>query len=150
MLMIATLACAVANPALSVNTGLGAYPGKKEYGRGDVMAEQMVSFKRIHEIKSKIIDEFHPERIVLFGSYARGEETPNSDVDLLVIMPSFPGKNVLKAIEILKRIKPAFPIDLLVRTSDQVQRRVAMNDYFLKGIMEKGAVLYEADHARMA
>jgi predicted nucleotidyltransferase len=114
------------------------------------MAEQMVAFKQIKEIAVKIIDEFHPERIVLFGSYARGEATTDSDVDLLVIMPSFAGKNVLKAIEIIKKVQPTFPIDLLVRTSDQVQRRVAMNDYFLKDITKKGAVLYKADHARMA
>jgi predicted nucleotidyltransferase len=114
------------------------------------MKEQMISFKQIHEIAVKIIDEFHPERIVLFGSYARGEETTYSDIDLLVIMPSFPGKNVLKAIEIIKRIRPAIPMDLLVRTSDQVRRRLAMNDYFIKEIIEKGAVLYEVDHARMA
>jgi predicted nucleotidyltransferase len=110
----------------------------------------MVSFKQIHEIAVKITDEFHPERIVLFGSYARGEATTDSDVDLLVIMPTFSGKNVLKAIEIIKKIQPAFPMDLLVRTSEQVQRRLDMNDYFLKEIIEKGAVLYEADHARMA
>lgn len=114
------------------------------------MAEQMVAFKQIQEVAVKIIDEFHPERIVLFGSYFRGEATADSDVDLLVIMPSFAGKNVLKAIEIIEKIQPAFPMDLLVRTSDQVQQRVAMNDCFLKDINEKGAVLYEADHARMA
>ncbi|MEI7638679.1 MAG: nucleotidyltransferase domain-containing protein [Syntrophus sp. (in: bacteria)] len=107
----------------------------------------MASFKQIHEITAKIIDEFHPERIVLFGSYARGEATTESDVDLLVIMPEFQGKNVLKAIEIIKSVQPAFPMDLLVRTSDQVQRRLAMNDYFLKEIIEKGSVLYEADSA---
>jgi len=108
---------------------------------------KMASFKQIHEITAKIIDEFHPERIVLFGSYARGEATTESDVDLLVIMPEFQGKNVLKAIEIIKSVQPAFPMDLLVRTSDQVQRRLAMNDYFLKEIIEKGSVLYEADSA---
>jgi len=109
----------------------------------------MISFKQIQDITTKIIDEFHPERIVLFGSYAHGEATTDSDVDLLVIMPSFAGKNVLKAIEIIKKVQPTFPMDLLVRTSDEVQRRVAMNDYFLKDITEKGAVLYEADHAGM-
>jgi len=90
---------------------------KSPLSKKEFMAEQMVAFKQIHEVATKIIDEFHPERIVLFGSHSRGEATTDSDVDLLV------------------------------RTSDQGQRRVAMNDYFLKDITEKGAVLYEANHA---
>ena len=42
----------------------------------------------IKEIKNRIVSEVHPEKIILFGSYAYGTPTKDSDVDLLVIMPS--------------------------------------------------------------
>ncbi|MDI9570595.1 MAG: nucleotidyltransferase domain-containing protein [Pseudomonadota bacterium] len=107
------------------------------------------SFKQILEMSDKIVAGFHPVRIVLFGSYASGEASENSDVDLLVIMPSVSGRNVSKAIEIIKHIRPEFPVDILVRSAEEVQRRLAMNDFFFQEINAKGAVLYEADNKRV-
>ena len=90
--------------------------------------------------------EFAPERIVLFGSHARGKPGPDSDVDLLVIM-SCAGKPVRQAIAIRHRLPASFPLDLIVRTPDQIKQRLAWDDFFLKEIMGKGEVLYEAARA---
>ncbi len=106
----------------------------------------MVSTGQITELSERIIEEFHPQRIVLFGSYARGTPNPDSDVDLLVIMP-FEGKPVDKSVEMRLKVRPSFPVDLLVRTPDKIRERLAMGDTFIQDILEQGKVLYEADHS---
>jgi len=108
----------------------------------------MVDAARIAQLSEQIATEFHPDRIVLFGSHARGTAGTDSDVDLLIILP-FEGKAVAKAVEIRLKIRPGFPIDLIVRTPEKVRERLAMGDGFLREILQTGTVLYEADHARM-
>jgi predicted nucleotidyltransferase len=105
----------------------------------------VVSKKSIEDFSSQIVRDFHPERIILFGSYTYGIPTENSDIDLLIILP-FEGKPIQKASEILRKIKPRIPVELLVRTPAQVKKRLALNDYFLREIIEKGTVLYESPH----
>ncbi len=107
------------------------------------MKEQdMVGMDKIRKFSDQIVRMYHPRRIVLFGSYAYGKPTPDSDVDLLVILP-FKGKSQYKSLEILQKTNPAFPVDLLIRTPGQIRRRLAWNDFFLREVMEKGKVLYE-------
>jgi predicted nucleotidyltransferase len=105
----------------------------------------MTSTDQITELSERIVDEFHPRRIVLFGSYAWGNPNPDSDVDLLVIMP-FEGKPVGKSVEMRLKVRPRFPVDLLVRTPEKIRERLAMGDTFIRDILEQGKVLYEADH----
>jgi predicted nucleotidyltransferase len=108
----------------------------------------MVDAARIAELTAHIAAEFHPARIVLFGSHARGKAGKDSDVDLLIILP-FEGKAAAKAAEIRLKVRPGFPVDLVVRTPQKVRERLAMGDGFLRDILETGTVLYEADHARV-
>ena len=105
----------------------------------------MVDMESIYELTARIVQEFHPERVILFGSYAYGIPTHESDVDLLVILPC-EGKGTRKAVEILNTVDPKIPVDLLVRTPEQVQQRLAWKDFFLQEIIEKGKILYEASH----
>lgn len=106
----------------------------------------MVEMEKIRRLSERIAREFQPDQIILFGSYAYGRPTIDSDVDLLVVM-SFKGKPARKALEIINRVDPRFPVDLLVRTPEQVRRRIADNDFFMREIFERGYTLYEADHA---
>ena len=106
----------------------------------------MIEMNRIESLSKRIAKEFRPKRIILFGSYAYGEPTDDSDVDILVILP-FTGKPVRKAIEIRAKINPHIPVDLIVRTPQQVEERVAMNDWFMREIVEKGRTLYEDNNA---
>jgi len=108
----------------------------------------MIEMQKIRDLSSRIAREFNPDRIILFGSYAYGTPTDDSDVDLLVVLP-FQGKAVRKAIEIRNRVDARMPLDLLVRTPNQVAERVAMNDWFMREIVEKGQTLYEANHRGM-
>jgi predicted nucleotidyltransferase len=105
----------------------------------------MVAMNRIEEFGRLIGREFGAERVILFGSYARGQVTDDSDVDLLVIIP-FEGRSVDKSVEIRMKLRPQFPVDLLVRTPEKVRQRIEMGDGFMREIFEEGKVLYEADN----
>lgn len=108
----------------------------------------MVAMERIRGLCDRIARDFHPERIILFGSYARGDADEDSDVDLLVIMP-FEGKGARKAAEIMKRVRPEFPVDVVVRTPETIRERIELGDFFLREAVEKGKVLHEGHHARV-
>jgi len=103
----------------------------------------MVDFKDIQALADRIVKQFNPERIILFGSYAAGTAGPDSDVDLLVVLP-FEGKTWRMASKIRGRTRPAFPMDLLVRTPKQLHQRLAMHDVFIRDITKRGKTLYEA------
>ena len=118
----------------------------REYNLGRMKMIRRTSQKEIKKLCEEIAREFHPQKIILFGSHAYGKPKLHSDVDLLVIMP-FKGRHTSKAIELLNRLNPAAALDLLVRTPKQVEKRLAMDDFFMREIIERGKVMYEADHA---
>lgn len=100
----------------------------------------------IRKYANQIARQFHPNKIILFGSYAYGKPSEDSDVDILVIM-SFKGRNPEKATEIWMATRPKFPIDIMVRKPEEMKKRLAMGDFFLREITEKGEILYEATNA---
>jgi uncharacterized protein len=108
----------------------------------------MVAREQIEALSNRIAQTFQPDRIILFGSYAYGQPTEDSDVDLLIIMP-FEGHSARKAFEIRRRIRPMFAVDLLVYTPEQLRQRLAWNDWFLREATEKGTVLYASTHEGM-
>lgn len=103
----------------------------------------MTTQRQIREFGRRLGREFKPRKVVLFGSYANGNPRPNSDVDLLVVMP-LTGSAVDKSVEMRLRLRPPFPLDLLVRTPAKIRERLAMGDGFIREILERGKVLYEA------
>jgi len=102
----------------------------------------------IKKVCRQIVDNFQPQKIILFGSNANGKRGEDSDIDLLVVMP-FDGRNVEQAVKIRQCVSSKIPLDLIVRTSNQIQERIALEDFFIKEIIERGKVLYEADNAGM-
>jgi len=100
----------------------------------------------IRDFANRIAAEFHPNRIILFGSHARGQASGDSDVDLLVVIPH-EGKPWRMATAIRGRVRPTFPVDLLVRTPESIRERLEMGDNFIREIVEEGEVLYEAPDA---
>lgn len=105
----------------------------------------MISQQQIDDITMRIASSYHPDRIILFGSYAYGNPSEDSDLDLLVVLP-FEGRPVYKSIEILEMLHPTVPLDLIVRTPEQLASRLAQHDFFLHEVIQKGKVLYEAYH----
>ena len=103
----------------------------------------LIKRSQIRAFSNAIAREFRPSKIVLFGSSAYGKPTDDSDVDLLVSMP-FDRKRGRKSLEIRQRIPANFPLDLIVRTPAFVARRLQWGDCFMREILAKGDVLYEA------
>jgi len=114
------------------------------------MSKEQVSLERptlqrIRAVVKEIAGRFHPTRIILFGSYAYGVPKQDSDVDLLVIMKT-EQRPVEQAYAIRRAVGFPFPVDLLVRTPEQVEERLGMGDCFIREIIGQGKVLYEAHH----
>ncbi len=108
----------------------------------------MRSVKRseIRRIAQSIGRKFKPQKVYLFGSYAYGKPTIDSDVDLLVLMHTSLS-NVEQAVQIRRMVDLPFPTDLLVRTPEQLAQRMEIGDDFIRDIVTKGIVLYEATYA---
>lgn len=106
----------------------------------------MATMEEIEEFARNLVREFQPHKIILFGSYARGTATQDSDVDLFIILP-FKGKPVFKSVEMRLKLRPPFPMDLIVKTPEKVKERLAMGDSFVQEVLEKGKILYDADRS---
>ena len=90
----------------------------------------------------RIVDEFHPDRIVLFGSYAWGTPRPDSDVDMLVVMDSDLGPARRSAAISIACRPRRLATDFVVRTPAEVQERLAMGDAFMARVPREGRTLY--------
>jgi uncharacterized protein len=97
----------------------------------------------IQELITQIVEQFQPERIILFGSYAYGDPRPESDVDLLVIMDT-PLRETQQALQIRQYINPLFGVDIIVTSPSRLELRLKLGDSFLREITEKGLVVYES------
>lgn len=106
----------------------------------------MVTMTAVQEFADRVAEEFRPPRIVLFGSLADGQVTPDSDVDLLVVMPH-DGQTWEAAARIRQRVPPPFPLDLLVRDPERYRQRILAGDVLSRDIEENGKVLHDARHA---
>jgi predicted nucleotidyltransferase len=107
---------------------------------------RLIASDRIRAYCDAVARDFRPQKIVLFGSYARGDPTPDSDVDLLIIL-GFRGNDVAKAIQIRSRFDTPFPMDLLVRKPEFIAARLRKRDMFIEHVMTRGRVMYESQHA---
>ena len=102
-----------------------------------------VGEEEFRAIVDRLVRELRPEKIILFGSYAYGNPTPDSDVDLLVIMDSDePYRERYLSVCRLLRPRP-FPVDILVKTTSEIREALAGGDFFIDEIVRRGVVLYE-------
>ncbi len=97
----------------------------------------------LQEAVDRIVARFHPERIILFGSLARGEGGPDSDADLLVVMP-VAGSKRQQAVQIDLALEGiALPIDLVVVTPEEVEKDRETIGTIIREAVQEGKVLYE-------
>ena len=95
------------------------------------------------EITRRLVAEFAPERIILFGSHAWGHPTPDSDIDLLVVVPESklpPPRRAARAYRCLREVP--VPLDILVRTRAEVEGTRHVPASLLNEIFERGRLLY--------
>ncbi len=100
--------------------------------------------QEIQKVADAIVKGFNPEKVVLFGSYAWGKPTKDSDLDFFVVKDD-PVKNTREMAVDLQQIliNRDVPLDLLIYKPEQVIKRLSMRDGFVKKILEQGKILYE-------
>ena len=98
--------------------------------------------KEIKKIVNQIVEKYKPEKIILFGSFAYGKPTKDSDVDLFIIKRTNEPrtKRHLKVDRIL--LDRIMPLDILVYTPQEIKKRLSFGDFFIRNIIQQGKVLY--------
>ena len=97
----------------------------------------------IREMTDRIVNAMHPIKVILFGSYARGEAGKDSDVDLLVVMPAI--RNKREDAIAVRRILADLPVgkDIILTTPEELERRGAVIGSVLHPALREGKILYE-------
>ena len=101
--------------------------------------------KHIATMRDCIVRNFHPVQIILFGSHARGEAHPHSDIDLLVVFSECADKRKA-AIEIRRVLKDIpVPKDIIVSTPEELERKRDWSGSVLRYAQQEGVILYESE-----
>ena len=105
--------------------------------------EKGVIEQKIKEITDKIVREYQPEKIILFGSWAWGTPHENSDVDMFIIKESEKKRWEREYDLRMKLIGNKFPpMDLLIYTPEEMERRIRIEDFFIQNILKNGKLVY--------
>lgn len=103
----------------------------------------MVTTDVISLMRDRLVERFHPRRIILFGSHARGEARWDSDVDLLVVLDTCPNKHkaMVAMLQALSRMPAAK--DVIVTTPEEIARTGDVVGTVLWSALQEGKVIYE-------
>lgn len=101
----------------------------------------MAEMEEIEAFAREVAEKFSPEQVILFGSSSSGSATPDSDVDILVIM-KYLGRASAQALAIRKAVRKKFPLDLVVQSPGEARRRMRLGDPFVTNALTHGRVLY--------
>ncbi len=100
----------------------------------------------IEAIVTRLVAEYSPQKVILFGSYADGHPDEDSDIDLLIIKST--SEQFLRRLDHVRRVvtgtHPRIPFDPIVLTPEELEQRLQVGDQFIAGILERGKVLYAA------
>lgn len=109
-----------------------------------IPTEIEITDELIRGIAGRIVEYYHPHKVILFGSYAYGKPTPDSDLDILIVMNTRK-RPAARSAEISLKCRPPFvPMEVVVLTPGEIKQRLAGFDPFLEEVLAKGRVLYEA------
>jgi len=112
----------------------------KDRVRGRTPIRQLI-FKIVNEIR----EEYKPEKIILFGSYACGQPTKDSDIDLFIIKATDRPRRerFVEVSKLLFKISSDVPVEPHVFTPEELRERITIGDPFILEILQKGEVLYD-------
>ena len=100
----------------------------------------------VHEMVEKLVKQYAPQKVVLFGSYAYGRAHSDSDIDLLIIKET--SERFIERWVTVRRIlsdpQRKVGLDILVLTPREISERIDRGDQFVEEIVKKGKVLYAA------
>ncbi len=102
----------------------------------------IVSEREIQEFCDRLVKEFNPDKVILFGSYARGEQREWSDVDIMVVMP-FEGRSFDKELEMIDRLNAPSYCDLRAIQPALLEKRYREFDSVANDVIRNGKVLYD-------
>ena len=97
----------------------------------------------IKNITEQIVKKYKPEKIILFGSAARGEFTEDSDLDFLIIKNQVPKSSIHRRWQLRYLLDESSPVDLLILKPGEFKNRLKKNDPFFTTIIQEGVVLYD-------
>jgi predicted nucleotidyltransferase len=100
--------------------------------------------KEIQNIVKQLIDLYKPEKVILFGSLAKGTINQGTDIDLFIIKHDVPKLGVDRIRQLDEIIKYRLATDFIVYQPEEVEQRLKLGDPFVKSIFEEGKVLYDA------
>jgi len=107
-----------------------------------------ITLQEVKEVARQIVERFHPQKVILFGSYAKGNPTRDSDADLLVVMET--EENPLHVAGLISAsIDHPFPLDIIVKRPSELAASLAENAIFETEVVTKGLTLYEAEDERV-
>jgi uncharacterized protein len=115
--------------------------GKEKKMRGNAHVQAVVQ-----EIVRRLVAEYAPEKIILFGSYAYGEPHADSDIDLLVVKDT-PARYIDRQVAVLRLatgMHKHLGLEPIVMTPAEVAQRLRIGDQFVEEMLRKGEVLYAA------
>lgn len=103
--------------------------------------------KHIRDIVAKVVADYQPQKVILFGSYAYGRPDEDSDIDMLIVKDTQerPLDRRIRVSRLAFDWKRDIPFEPLVLTSDELARRLEMGDDFFSEIVDRGEVLYGGD-----
>jgi len=99
--------------------------------------------ERLRKISERLKKEYHAEKVILYGSYATGEATEDSDVDLFIIAPTSERffERTAKVRTLVRDLSYKIPVSPIVLTTDEVKARLQRGDQFVEQIVKNGVYL---------
>jgi predicted nucleotidyltransferase len=100
--------------------------------------------KEVQNVVRQLVRLYKPQKVVLFGSLAKGEISQGTDIDLFIVKSDVPELGVDRIRELDALVKYRLATDFVVYTPEEVEQRLKLGDPFVKSIIEQGKVLYDA------
>ncbi len=96
---------------------------------------------RIDSLRQQLVERYHPQKVIVFGSAARGDDEIN-DVDLFIVKDDVPNLGAERIRQLYRLMDTDLPVDYLVYRPTEVAERLSLGDPFVTNIIREGKVLY--------
>jgi len=100
-------------------------------------------FKQVEKIAERLKKSYQAEKVILYGSHARGDATKDSDVDLFIIAPTNERffERMARVLALVRDLRKGIPIEPIVLTEEEVKNRIKIGDQFVQETIENGVYL---------